>query len=70
MTEKTEQDDAAFIAEALRRMKSKEPGIPAAKVEQFLQKLNDTWDQAGTLSEEEVRRMFKQFVAEAKHVPG
>ncbi len=70
MNEKTPLDDQAMIAEALRRMKSNEPGIQAAKVEQFLENLNDTWDKAGTLSEDQIRQMFRQFVAEAKHVSG
>lgn len=68
MNENTTPEDQAMIAEALRRMKSSERSVPAAKLEQFLKKLNKTWDDAGTLSEAEIRRMFKEFVDEAGHV--
>lgn len=70
MNENPPMDDKAMIAEALRRMKSNEPGIPATKVEHFLEKMNDTWDKAGALSDDQIRQMFRQFVAEAKHVSG
>ena len=61
-------DDQALILEALRRMKSGKPGIPAAKVRDFLHQLNAEWDQAGSMSEEQIRERFQRFVAEAAHV--
>lgn len=68
MSEKMEHAERAFIAEALRRMKAEKPGIPGAKVQQFLRKLNEEWDRLGQLSEEQIRGLFHQFVAEAHHV--
>ena len=69
MNEKTEHDDEATLAEALRRMKSDKPAIPAAKVREFLNKLNDEWDRAENLPPEQIREMFRAFVAEVTHVP-
>ncbi len=69
MNENSLNDEQAMIAEALRRMKSKKPGIPGEKVQAFLNKLQVEWDQAGELTEEQIRERFQRFVAEASHVP-
>jgi len=61
-------NDEAMIAEVLRRMKESKAAIPAEKVREFLNKLNEEWDQAGNLPEERIRQMFERFVAEASHV--
>jgi GTP cyclohydrolase I len=68
MSEKTSHDDEAMIAEALRRMKSNKPAIPAKKVREFLNRLNEEWDRAEDLTPERIREMFERFVAEASHV--
>jgi hypothetical protein len=69
MSEKTPRDDEAMLAEALRRMKSKKPAIPAEKVRAFLNKLNEEWDRAEDLPPERIQELFQRFVAEASHVP-
>ena len=70
MSEKTRIDDQAFIAEAVRRMKSSKPGIPGHQVQAFLKKFDEEWDRAGELSEAQIREMFNRFIAEANHVSG
>ena len=67
MNEPTALDDP-MVVEALRRMKSKKPGIPAARVREFLNNLQTEWDQAGALPPDRIREMFQRFVAEASHV--
>lgn len=69
MTENASLEDKAAIEEALKRLRSHKPGIPGDKVRQFLAKLNEEWDQAGELSNEQVKEMFERFIAEASHVP-
>jgi len=69
MNEKSSMDDQAMIAEALRRMKSKKPGIPGEKVQVFLSKLQAELEQNGGLTDEQIREKFQRFVAEASHVP-
>jgi hypothetical protein len=63
MNEKTLHNDEAMLAEALRRLKSNKPAIPAEKVREFLNKLNEVWDRAENLPAERVREMFQRFVA-------
>jgi len=69
MNENARNDDEAMLAEALRRMKSDKPAIPAEKVREFLNKLDEDWDRAKELSPEQIRQAFQRFVAEAPHVP-
>lgn len=54
-------NEEAIIAEALRRRKLKEPGIPAAKMKVFRKLLRQEYEQTGTLNRENVERLLQQL---------
>lgn len=54
-------NDKEIIEEALRRMHSGEPTIPAAKVRQFMVKLGAEIQQAGELRKDVVDRLLQQL---------
>ena len=54
-------DDKAIIEEALRRMQSKEPTIPAANVRKFMTRIGEEIQRTGELRKEVLDGLLQQL---------
>ena len=61
MSEKTIPNEEAIIAEALRRRKLNEPGIPAEKMRIFRKLLGAEIERTGTLSREFADQLLQKL---------
>jgi hypothetical protein len=61
MKENATLDDKALIADVLRRMTARKPGIPAEKVKKFIAKIGSEIGRSGRITEAQVAQLLRQL---------